>query len=116
MNEFIYEKKILKTESFEVVFQHDINCVLKIDNMFLVLLKIPLGSNEVDNLFGVDLEGHIKWRIQNANEAFGTLKNTPYVLISAVDNQTVKVTSFFGLRFTVSITDGKLHDIEHIRW
>lgn len=116
MTTYIIERNILKTTEFEIQFQYDIDSIECIDNMYLVLLKIPKGSKEVDNLLGVDSNGKVIWKVQNAGEAFGILQNTPYVAMHIVDSKKVKVTSFFGFRFTVSIVDGKLLEKEHLRW
>lgn len=116
MNSYMIEKDIFKTTEFEIKFQYDIDSIEHISNTYLVLLRIPMGSKEVDNLLGLDSNGNVIWRVQNAVEAFGILQNTPYVAMNVVDSKKVKVTSFSGFRFTVSIEDGKLLEKEHLRW
>ena len=116
MKSYTIEKDILKTIEFEIQFQYDIDSVEHINNMYLVLLRIPMGSKEVDNLLGLDSNGKIVWKVQDAGEAFGILQNTPYVAMHIVDSKKVKVISFFGFCFTVRIEDGKLLEKEHLRW
>lgn len=41
-------------------------------------------------------------------EAFGIPQNTPYVALEIVNEDTVQVTSFYGMRFYVDISNGKL--------
>ncbi|MDQ6423118.1 hypothetical protein RB620_27175 [Paenibacillus sp. LHD-117] len=50
------------------------------------------------------------------NEAFGIPQNTPYVALKVVNVDTVQVTSFFGMRFSVDISNGKLIDKESNGW
>jgi hypothetical protein len=77
---------------------------------------VPEGSKEVDNLFGVDSKGNVLWRVQSVKDAFCLQQNTPYISMEILDKQIVQVTSFFGMRFFVEISSGKLIDKECIRW
>jgi hypothetical protein len=116
MNKIRFEANKLITSSFEVEFEYNIDKIEYIDRIILVLLEIPKGSKEVDNLYGVDEIGNILWRVQSIKEAFGIPQNTPYVALKVVNADTVQVTSFYGMRFSVDISNGKLIDKESIKW
>ncbi len=116
MRNFTFEKNILKIKEVEILFKHDIDAVEHVDGKYLVLLRVPKGTQEVDNLYAVDSKGKIIWEVQSAEEVFDISKNTPYVAMKVVNSKIVKVTSFFGLRFSVSIVDGKLLEKESIGW
>mgnify|MGYP001324420116 CR=1 FL=1 len=96
--------------------ENEINKAEYINKVYLVLLEIPKGSNEVDNLYAVNERGKILWRVQNVKDAFNIPQNTPYVSMNIIDSKIVKVTSFFGLRYSVEILSGKLIDKESIGW
>lgn len=116
MSSFTISSNKLKTSEFEIEFEHEIDLVEYVGSKYLVMLKIPKGSKEVDNLLGVDLKGEVIWKVQNAEEAFGILQNTPYIAMRIIDEKYAQVTSFFGLRFTVDIKSGKLIEKESIGW
>lgn len=116
MNEVRFEANKVITSRFEIEFDYKINKVEYVNKIILVLLEIPKGSKEVDNLYGVDEMGNILWRVQSIKEAFGIPQNTPYVALKIVNSDIVQVTSFFGMRFSVDISNGKLIDKESIGW
>ncbi|MRX73695.1 hypothetical protein GJU40_16260 [Bacillus lacus] len=116
MSEFrIYHNKLI-TNDFEIEFEHVINKVEYISKIFLVLLKIPKGSSEVNNLIALNEKGETLWRVQNVKDAFDIPKNTPYVSMNIIDSRIVKVTDFFGMRYSVDILSGKLIDKECMMW
>ncbi len=54
MSSFTINNNKLETSDFEIEFEHEIDLVEYVGNRYIVLLKIPKGSKEVDNLLGVD--------------------------------------------------------------
>lgn len=116
MKEIKFDQNKLITSEFEVEFEHNIDKVEFINDIYLVLIEIPKGSKEVDNLFGVNLSGNIIWRVQSVSEVFDISQNSPYVALKVINNQKAEVISFFGIRFSVNISNGKLIDKECIGW
>lgn len=116
MSNFNFIDNSLVTSTFIVDFESRINAVEKIDDVYLVLLDVEKGSIEVDNVRGVDDSGRVIWKIQNVEEAFGIMHNTPYIYMKALDSSTAQVTSFYGMRFTFDIHSGKMIKKECIRW
>lgn len=109
-------ENIIKTDKFEITFEYEIDTVLPVDDMFIVLLKIPKGSKEVDNLYGITSTGDIKWRVQSVQEAFNIPQNTPYIALDIVDNDKIRVTNFYGMRYSVNPKNGFLIEKECIGW
>lgn len=116
MSEFKINQNKLITDNFEVKFEHKINKVEYISKIYLVLLEIPKGSNEVDNLYAVNEKGEIFWRVQSVKDAFNIPQNTPYIAMNIINSKIVQVTSFFGMRYSLEILSGKLIDKECIGW
>ncbi|MFD1738085.1 hypothetical protein ACFSCX_16240 [Bacillus salitolerans] len=116
MSEWIINQNKLIANGFKVEFEHKIDKAEYVSKVYLVLLEIPKGSNEVDNLYAVNENGEILWRVQSVKDAFNIPQNTPYVAMSIIDSKTVQVTSFFGMRYLVEILSGKLIDKECIGW
>lgn len=115
-NNFRIENGILRTNSFSRSFNYPIGDVKLLNNVYIVLLKLPKGSKEVDNVYGVDKAGKIIWRIQSIKDAFGIMQNTPYVSVDIDEIKNLSVTNFFGMKYYVNFKDGTLREKECIHW
>lgn len=116
MKEYSIQNKSLVTPDFRVEFESRINVIEKMDDIFLILLEVEKGSTDVDNVYGVDKFGRVVWRIQSITEAFRIAQNTPYIALKVIDSEKAQVTSFFGMRFTFSIHNGRMLEKECIGW
>ena len=112
-------EKTLKTKSFEVNFDYNISEVKYWDGIFVVLLDIPVGTNEIDNVYGVDSSGKVVWRIENAARAFSVDENAPwyntyaqniYVGINLSADGILVAFSHQSMKYTVDCKTGKLLD------
>ncbi len=115
MSDYKLSENKLITYNFQIEFKHKINKVELINDIYLVMLEIPKGSKEVDNLYGVK-NGKILWRIQSVGEAFNIPQNTPYISLKILNSEKAQVTSFFGMRYTVEILSGRLLEKESVGW
>lgn len=116
MQEFNIKDRSMVTADFRLDFENKIKVIEKVNDIFLVLLEVEKGSTDVDNLYGVDKFGKIIWRIQSIKEAFGIAQNTPYIALKVIDFEKAQVTSFFGMRFTFCIHNGRMLEKECIGW
>lgn len=116
MSNFSFTANKFVTSTFEVDFNNNISKVEYNNEIYLVLLEIPKDSKEIDNLYGVDVRGTVRWRDQSIKDAFGIPQNSPYASLDIVGNGTVKVTNFYGMRFSVNTKNGKLIEKESIGW
>lgn len=110
------KKKTLITQDFKVDFNYEIDDVLLVKEMYVVLLRLPKGTKELDNVYGLDLCGNISWRIQSVTDAFNIEQNTPYIALDKLNNDKIIVTNFFGMKYTVDVENGFLTDKECIAW
>lgn len=116
MQDFKIQDNLLITNDFSLEFESKINLIEKVNDLFLVLLEVKKGTKDVDNLYGVDNNGKVIWRIQSVNDAFGIVQNTPYVALKVLCADRAQVTSFFGMRFIFYIDSGKMLEKECIGW
>ena len=89
--------------------------MLYIKARFLILLEIPKGSKEIDNVYAVNEYGDVLWKIQNVLDAFNIKQNTPYISLDFQDNDIV-VTNFYGLKYHLDIINGYLFNKECNNW
>lgn len=114
MPNFTVENSTIKTEKFIYTFDYEIDEIQNVDDILIVLLKIPKGSKEVDNLYGLSLSGQLLWRVQSVQEAYSIPHNTPYVALAITSEKKIRVTNFYGIRYTVNPKNGTLTDKESI--
>jgi len=114
----------LKTERFNINFNYRIADVRYWDGVYIVLLSIPNEIDEVDNIYGVDGNGKIIWRIENPIKAFkideqeqgyNYFASSVYVAIH-LDKGVFTGTTFFAIKYTFDYKTGKLINKESVRW
>ncbi len=93
-----------------IYFDYSVESVIIHENKVLVLLDVPTNSNETSNIFLVNMNAEIVWRIQAVKDKYPQRKNTtPFVGISIINNSLI-ANDFFGLRYLISIKDGSIID------
>lgn len=119
------EKCELKTANFTVKFDYEIAKVEYLDGIYIVLLYIPVGIDEVDNIYGVDSNGNVLWRVENPVKAFSLSEDDQgfmysaksiYVGLNLDEAGTLSGTTFFAMRYTIDYKTGKLLKEEFMRW
>lgn len=121
--EFIHNKLI--TKKGETEFQYKILDVKYHSKLYIVMLNIPNSVEEVDNVYGVDENGTIIWRIESPIKAFAISSNTKgydyyrkstYVGFLDSDDNFLRVVTFSGMKYKLNCENGKLLEIESSRW
>ena len=119
------KKNELTVNDFTVKFDYAIRDVKFLDGIYVVLLDVPVGVDEVDNIYGVALDGTIIWRVENPIKAFSLSESTQgfeyfaksiYVYISLDDKKNLSGTTFFGMKHIIDLKTGKLLENDYIRW
>lgn len=107
MESITFNGAILYIGNNKVTFDFEILEVEKMNNNYLVLLKIPSGSNELDNLYSISLKGDIIWRIKEPKgDLIGKIR-TPYIGISLTKSG-ASVVDFYGRRFYFNESNGEV--------
>ena len=121
---FEMSEKRLIINNFEVNFDYNIENVVYWDGVYVVLLHIPNESKEVDNIYGVDCNGDIIWRIENPIQAFNVDENVTwydhlalsiYVGLNLTPAGDFSATTFFGIKYTFDHKSGKLLEKEFVK-
>ena len=102
-----------------VKFDFEINSVISKEDIYIVLLDIPIDVNETDNIYGVNVEGEIIWQVENPTISFSIspdtqgykyYSNSIYVQLSMNDEK-IYANTFSGLQYNINYKTGKLHEI-----
>lgn len=103
------KKRKLITNMFRRKFKYMILDVQIVGSSFIVLLDIPNGVDEINNIYALNSDGTIKWRVQDPTRIpeFNMSKHEPYIHIS-FDNDIIKANTFMGLQFTINPEDGRI--------
>lgn len=119
------KKNELKTDRFTVEFDYKIAEVKYLDGIYVVLLDIPVGIDEIDNIYGVASNGDVLWRVENPVKAFKLDKQTQslenyangtYVGINLDESGTLSGITFSAMKYTIDYKTGKLLKKEYMRW
>lgn len=98
----------------KIVFDHNIRYVKEVDETLVVLLEIPNNVTYLNNVFGINGIGEIKWRIQSVSDVFSIKNQLPFenLMVKGID---VYVSDFYGRRFLLNTTTGKLLSSDVVR-
>lgn len=104
----------LVVENNNIVFDHDIRYVVEVNDTLIVLLEIPTNSMYLNNVFGINRNGEIKWRIQSVGDVLPVKNQLPFenLMVNGTD---VFVSDFYGRRFSLNPTNGKILSSDVVR-
>lgn len=113
------------TKKFVTEFKRDISVVKLKNDIFILLLSIPNSINEIDNIYGVNEDGKVFWRIENPVKAFNINKDeqgfnyyasSTYVFMNESPEGIFTANTFSGMRYSFDYLTGKLIRREQSRW
>ncbi len=96
---------ILSVNGKDYQFDNDILEIAK-TGTHVIVVTVP-DRRDLNNVFGVPLEGGDMWRIQKVNEIYPSFEQTPFVGINIINNEIV-VTDFSACRFVVDPENGRI--------
>lgn len=91
----------------KIVFDHNIRYVIEVNDTLIVLLEIPNNVTYLNNVFGINKIGEIKWRIQSVSDVFPVKNQLPFenLMVNGTD---VFVSDFYGRSFSLNPTNGEI--------
>lgn len=93
-----------------VTFSHKIKSVIILDSQIIVLLEIPKGIYESDNIYCVDMSGSFIWQIQNRSflsEKYAKEQiKGPYVGIHMHKDGVLEAVDYLGGRYLFNVENG----------
>lgn len=118
MNHLAYEDNKLIINGTEITMKYPIKKIAKIENKYIILMKIPhvnLGFEELNNILCYNENGEIQWRISSVlPTSIVSDEQIPYVAIQTLD-ENLYATDFWGRRFRVDLSSGRLIDVDCVR-
>lgn len=115
MNEVFFDRNILNIGQTKITLKYPIKKVERINEKYIVLLKIPhieLGVEELNNILCFDENGNMCWRISDDLPAnIVSKEQIPYVAIRIIDEK-LYATDFWGRKFNVDVENGELIDVK----
>jgi len=115
----------LELKSGVVDFNHNIKEVIFYNNIYIILLNIPNHIDEVDNIYGVNSQGEIIWRIESPEivfpvneltEEYANMSKSIYTAIHKQTNEEFVGHTFFAFKYKFDYKTGKLLGKELGRW
>jgi len=103
---FSIDNNVLIVNGKKVRFDNKIRKVIEYKNIFLVLLDIPIKSNEINNLYCIDESGNIFWKVEDLNNIIPTKMKRPYEGMK-ISEDTLVVYDCFSRNFEIDIISGK---------
>ncbi len=104
----------LVVENNKIVFDHNIRYVVEVNDILIVLLEIPNNIMYLNNVFGINKNVEIKWRIQSVGDVFPVKNQLPFenLMVNGTD---VFVSDFYGRRFLLNPINGEILSSDVVR-
>ena len=108
-----YDKELV-VENNKIVFDYNIRYVKEVNDTLIVLLEIPNNIRYLNNVFGINKNGEIKWRIQSFRAVFPIKNQLPFenLMVNGTD---IFVSDFYGRRFSINQTNGEIFSSDVVR-
>ena len=108
-----YDKELV-VENNKIVFDYNIRYVKEVNDTLIVLLEIPNNIRYLNNVFGINENGEIKWRIQSGGDVFPIKNQLPFenLMVNGTD---IFVSDFYGRRFSINQTNGEIFSSDVVR-
>ena len=105
-----YNNKTLIIDYNEKTFAHNIRSVEQYKDTYIVLLSIPYGDTEINNLYGLDSEANIIWQSEDISTRFPDFKNIlPYEQFGIKDGY-IFASDFLGRNYQINAANGKIEN------
>lgn len=104
-----YINNKLYIENNEIIFEHNIESILQIQDILIVLLDISPVEDEIsNNVYGVK-EGVVIWQVEDVRNY---LKNSSfafsYTMMRQIDSQKVMLTEYNGYKIAIDPFTGHI--------
>lgn len=104
---FISTKNIVTNGKSTVEFSFNIRSLIEKGNTAFVLLDIPFNDSAINNIYCLNSDMDIVWKVQDLNQVNPGRKNLPYEQMTIKDN-TLYATDFLGRCYRINCNDGKI--------
>lgn len=105
----IKENKLILPNA-QIEFKYRIADNIIIPGCVVVMMGVPLNTDEVDNIQAISLnDGKLLWKVQSVKEYSPDVEETsPYVGMKLLKNGNISATNWFGMNYEISAKNGKI--------
>ena len=104
---YIYKSSYILINGKSYHFKHKISEVIKYKDTYIVLLEIPEGCDEINNIYCLDKKANVKWQSEDLSKKYPKLINLAYLRMGIIDD-IVYATDFFGRNYRIDPSSGKI--------
>ena len=109
-----YNKKCIKINNSSFDFNYDIRTVIQYKEKYIILLRIPFDSKEINNLFCLDEEANLLWQSDDLAMLYPELENLPYEQIGIKDD-VIFASDFYGRNYQINIDSGRIEGVSIVK-
>lgn len=91
-----------------IAFEYGIRKVEAVSGLFIVLLDIPFTETYLNNVYAIDNDASIVWRIQDSSVVYPVKNKLPYEHFYIDDNGDVIVSNFYGVSYIINVFNGEI--------
>lgn len=88
-------------------FGYKIKDILTISDLTILLLEIPINDDTIDNIFALNSDGEVVWRVESLHLLYPEKINLPYEYIT-LEGNVLRATDFYGRRYSIHWQTGKV--------
>ena len=111
MNWTVTGNQIKASNGNQTTFEFDIRETTKVDDVLIVILKVPPKHVMTENVFGVSPEGKLLWQIERT-AANSTDPENRYLGVTGHDDHTARIYNWNGTNSGVDVHSGKVLDTQ----
>jgi len=97
----------------KIVFSYDIRSVKMANDLYIVLLSIPLDDPMSRNLYAVKPSGEIDWQVEDPGH--WVKDPLPFENLFIDDDKTLRVSDFYGRVFQIDVHNGQIQNKKSIK-
>ena len=105
---FSFVNNILKINDKQKEFLFNIGMAKEVSNLVIIQLQIPPNIKYINNIFGINANCEIVWRIQDLTEVFPFSNDVPFEGFKVNEEGNLQVVNFYGAAYIVNPINGKI--------
>lgn len=106
MTEISHADRRLSIDGVDIQLRHSVKEIVEIDDLIIVLLKVPQEETDNRNVLAFDRDGSRRWTIERSDDEG---RDNPYMSIEDNDGDLVAET-WGGIQYDVDLKTGSIRD------
>lgn len=110
-----YKKSHIEINNNSYDFDFDIRTVIQYKETYVVLLAIPFNKTEINNIYCLDADAKLVWRVEDLAVRYPELKKLlPYEQMGIKDD-IIFASDFYGRNYQINVTNGKIEGVNTVK-